>query len=324
MSKPGLLNTGPMMDLINAGVAKDFAVYGLHEVGDREALFAKVGGAIRALCTGSHTGVRTDAAMLDRLPNLKIIGNFGVGYDTIDIAEAARRGIVITNTPEVLSEEVADTAIGLLLGTIREFYGAEKWLRAGRWSTHGDYPLTAASLRDRSIGIMGMGRIGQAIARRLEAFGRPIGYWARHRQPALSYRYYSDLIAMARDVDTLIAILPGGPATNNLVNASVFEALGPRGVFINVARGSVVDEAALIDALKSRKILRAGLDVFLAEPNIDPAFFQLDNVTLVPHIGSASIHTRSRMGQLVVDNLLAFAAGKPPVTPVPETPFRGW
>jgi lactate dehydrogenase-like 2-hydroxyacid dehydrogenase len=129
---------------------------------------------------------------------------------------------------------------------------------------------------------------------------------------------------MARDVDTLIAILPGGPATNNLVNASVLEALGPRGVFINVARGSVVDEAALIDALKSRKILRAGLDVFLAEPNINPAFLQLDNVTLVPHIGSASIHTRSRMGQLVVDNLLAFAAGKPPVTPVPETPFRGW
>jgi lactate dehydrogenase-like 2-hydroxyacid dehydrogenase len=169
-----------------------------------------------------------------------------------------------------------------------------------------------------------MGRIGHAIARRLEAFGRPIGYWARHRQPAVSYRYYSDLIAMARDVDTLIAILPGGPATNNLVNASVLEALGPRGVFINVARGSVVDEAALIDALKSRKILRAGLDVFLAEPNINPAFLQLDNVTLVPHIGSASIHTRSRMGQLVVDNLLAFAAGKPPVTPVPETPFRGW
>jgi lactate dehydrogenase-like 2-hydroxyacid dehydrogenase len=324
MSKPGLLNTGPMMDLINQGLARDFVVYGLHEVADREAFLLKAGADIRALCTGSHTGVRTDAAMLDRLPNLKIIGNFGVGYDTIDIAEAARRGIIITNTPEVLTEEVADTAIGLLLGTLREFYGAEKWLREGRWPTQGDYPLTAASLRDRSIGIMGMGRIGQAIARRLEAFGRPISYWARNRQAAVAYRYYSELVAMARDVDTLIAILPGGPTTNNLINAPVLEALGPRGVFINVARGSVVDEAALIAALKRRTILRAGLDVFVGEPNIDPAFFALDNVTLVPHIGSASIHTRSRMGQLVVDNLLAYVAGRPPVTPVPETPFVAW
>ena len=253
MSKPGLLNTGPMMDLINDGVAKHFTVYGLHQAGDHEALFAEAGRDIRALCTGSHTGVRTDAAMLDRLPNLKIIGNFGVGYDTIDIAEAARRGIIITNTPEVLSEEVADTTIGLLLGTIREFYEAEKWLREGHWPRQGDYRLTAASLRDRSIGIIGMGRIGRAIGRRLEAFGRPISYYARNPQPAVAFRYYSDLLAMARDVDTLIAILPGGPATNNLINMPVLEALGPRGIFINVARGSVVDEAALIEALKRRK-----------------------------------------------------------------------
>jgi len=324
MPKPGLLNTGPMMDLITAGVANDFIVFNLDQVADREALLAEVGGDIRAVCTGSHTGVRTDAAILDRLPNLKIIGNFGVGYDTIDIAAASRRGIIITNTPEVLTEEVADTAIGLLLGTIREFYEAEQWLRQGRWPTEGDYRLTAASLRDRSIGIMGMGRIGRAIARRLEAFGRPISYYARTEQPLLPYRYYSDLVTMAGDVDTLIAILPGGPATNNLVNRPVLEALGRRGIFINVARGSVVDEPALIEALKSRTILRAGLDVFVGEPTINPALFALDNVTIVPHIGSASIYTRSRMGQLVVDNLLAFAAGKPPLTPVPETPFKGW
>ena len=324
MPKPGLLNTGPMMDLITAGVANDFIVFNLDQVADREALLAEVGGDIRAVCTGSHTGVRTDAAILDRLPNLKIIGNFGVGYDTIDIAAARRRGIIITNTPEVLTEEVADTAIGLLLGTIREFYEAEQWLRQGRWPTEGDYRLTAASLRDRSIGIMGMGRIGRAIARRLEAFGRPISYYARTEQPLLPYRYYSDLVTMAGDVDTLIAILPGGPATNNLVNRPVLEALGRRGIFINVARGSVVDEPALIEALKSRTILRAGLDVFVGEPTINPALFALDNVTIVPHIGSASIYTRSRMGQLVVDNLLAFAAGKPPLTPVPETPFKGW
>jgi lactate dehydrogenase-like 2-hydroxyacid dehydrogenase len=324
MPKPGLLNTGPMMDLINAGVAKDFVVYNLNEVSDREALLAKVGREIGAVCTGSHTGVRTDAGLLARLPNLKLIANFGVGYDTIDIAEARRRGIVITNTPEVLTEEVADTAIGLLLGTIREFYEAEKWLRDGRWPREGDYRLTPASLRDRSIGIVGMGRIGRAIARRLEAFGRPISYFARTRQPALPYHYWSDLLAMAAAVDTLIAILPGGPQTNNLINAAVLQALGRRGILINVARGSVVDEAALIEALKSRTILRAGLDVFVGEPEINPAFFALDNVTLVPHIGSASIYTRGRMGQLVVDNLVAFAAGKPPLTPVPETPFKAW
>jgi lactate dehydrogenase-like 2-hydroxyacid dehydrogenase len=324
MSKPGLLNTGPMMDLINDGVAPHFTVYQLPEAGHREALLASAGREISALCTGSHTGVRTDAAILNHLPNLKIIGNFGVGYDTIDIAEASRRGIVITNTPEVLTEEVADTAIGLLLGTIREFYEAEKWLREGRWAKAGDYRLTPASLRDRTIGIIGMGRIGKAIARRLEAFGRPLAYYARNRQPQLAYRYYDDLVSMARDVDTLIAILPGGPQTHNLIDASVLEALGPSGIFINVARGSVVDEAALIDALSARKILRAGLDVFLAEPDINPALLQLDNVTLLPHVGSASIYTRGRMGQLVVDNLVAFAAGQPPVTPVPETPFSGW
>jgi lactate dehydrogenase-like 2-hydroxyacid dehydrogenase len=313
-----------MMDLINAGVAKDFLVYSLNDVSDREALLAEVGREIAAVCTGSHTGVRTDVALLGRLPNLRIIANFGVGYDTIDIAEAKRRGIIITNTPEVLTEEVADTAIGLLLGTIREFYEAEKWLREGRWPRQGDYRLTPGSLRDRSIGIVGMGRIGRAIARRLEAFGRPISYFARNRQPALPYHYYGDLLAMAGAVDTLIAILPGGPQTNNLINAAVLQALGPRGIFINVARGSVVDETALIEALQSRKILRAGLDVFLGEPNINPAFFALDNVTLVPHIGSASTYTRGRMGQLVVDNLVAFAAGKPPLTPVPETPFKAW
>jgi lactate dehydrogenase-like 2-hydroxyacid dehydrogenase len=262
--------------------------------------------------------------MLARCPNLKIIGNFGVGYDTIDIPVAAKQGVIITNTPDVLTEEVADTALGLLLVTVREFFPAETWLRQGRWPKEGDYPLTAGSLRDRSIGMVGFGRIGQAIARRIEAFGLKVSYYSRRPQAGVANRHYSDLVAMARDVDTLIAILPGGPATQNIINKTVLEALGPRGVLINMARGSVVDEAALIDALKAKTILRAGLDVFVNEPNINPAFLQLDNVTLVPHIGSASVHTRSLMGQVVVDNLAAFAAGKPPLTPVPETPFKGW
>jgi len=323
MSKPGLLNTGPMMPLIEEGVEKAFVVHRLHQAADREALLKRIAPDVRAICTGSHTGVKTDAALMAGFPNLKIIGNFGVGYDTIDIPLAAGRGVVITNTPDVLTEEVADTTIGLLLATVREFYDAERWLRDGRWPKEGDYRLTA-SLRDRTVGIAGFGRIGKAIARRVEAFGLTVSYFGRKPQPGVSNRYYDDLVAMARDVDTLILVIPGGPATANLVNAEVLEALGPRGILINMARGSVVDEVALIAALKARKILRAGLDVFVGEPNIDPAFLALDNVTLLPHVGSASNHTRGAMGQLVVDNLLAFAAGKPPKTPVPETPFRGW
>ncbi len=323
MPKPGLLNTGPMMDLIERGVAEDFEVHRLHLARDREVLLARIAPNVRAICTGSHTGVRTDAALMARLPNLKIIGNFGVGYDTIDVPVAASRGIVITNTPDVLTEEVADTTLGLLLATVRELSNAERWLRDGRWARDGDYRLTA-SLRDRSVGIAGFGRIGKAVARRLEAFGLPVSYFGRKPQAGVPYRYYGDLVAMARDVDTLILLIPGGPATENLVGRAVLEALGPRGILINMARGSVVDEAALIAALHSRTILRAGLDVFIGEPNINPELMRLDNVTLLPHVGSASVHTRSAMGQLVVDNLKAFAAGKPPLTPVPETPFKGW
>jgi lactate dehydrogenase-like 2-hydroxyacid dehydrogenase len=324
MSKPALLTTGPMMSLIEEGIDKAFVVHRLQLASDREALLKKVGPDIRAICTGSHTGVTTDEALMARFPNLKIIGNFGVGYDSVEVAAAVKRGIVITNTPDVLTEEVADTTLGLLMCTVREFYNAEKWLRDGRWARDGDYRLTAASLRDRSVGMVGFGRIGKAIARRIEAFGRPVSYFARHPQPGVANRYYSDLVAMARDVDTLIAIIPGGPATLNLIGAAVLDALGPRGIFINMARGSVVDEPALIGALKAKKILAAGLDVYVGEPQIDPAFLELDNVTLFPHVGSASHHTRNVMGQLVVDNLAAFAAGKPPKTPVPETPFKGW
>src|SRR5262245_29707403 len=225
MPKPDLLMTGPMMPLIADGLDKVFTVHRLHEADDREALLNKVAPAIRAICTGGHTGVKTDEALMARLPALKIVGNFGVGYDSVDAAAAARRGVVVTNTPEVLTEEVADTTLGLLLNSVREFSKAETWLRDGRWARDGDYRLTAASLRDRSAGIVGLGRIGKAIARRLDAFGVPVSYFGRKVQPGVPYRYYSDLVALARDVDTLIVVTPGGAATQNLINAAVLGAL---------------------------------------------------------------------------------------------------
>ena len=324
MSKPQLLSTGPMMDLIERGIEKSYTVHRLHEASDREALLKKIAPDVCAICTGGHTGVKTDEALMARFPKLKVVGNFGVGYDSVDVAAAARRGVIVTNTPDVLTEEVADTTFGLLLRTVRELYEAEKWLRDGHWAKQGDYRLTAASLRDRSVGIVGLGRIGKAIARRCEAFRIPVSYFGRKQQPGVSYRFYNNLVAMARDVDTLIVVTPGGAETQNLINAAVLEALGPRGILINMSRGSVVDEPALIAALKARKIQAAGLDVYLGEPKINPAFLEIDNAALFPHVGSGSVHTRDAMGQLVVDNLAAFAEGKPPKTPVPETPFKGW
>jgi lactate dehydrogenase-like 2-hydroxyacid dehydrogenase len=264
-----------------------------------------------------------DEALLAALPKLQIISSFGVGYDHIDANAAAKRGIVVTHTPDVLTEEVADTAIGLLLGTVRELPQAERYLRAGKWPT-GNYPLSRATLRDRTVGMVGLGRIGIAIARRLEAFGVPVVYHTRRPRPELGYRHYPRLTDMARDVDTLMVIVPGGAATKNMIDAEVLAALGPNGIVINVARGSVIDEPALIAALRDRKILAAGLDVFVAEPHVPEELLAMDNVVLLPHVGSASEFTRAKMDQLLVDNILAWAAGKPPLTPVPETPFRSW
>ncbi len=324
MSKPVILSTGLMMQSMVDALEADFETHWMNRIPDLDAFLAATGPKIQGICTGAHTGVKTDAKLLDRLPNVKVIGNYGVGYDSIDVAEAAKRGIVITNTPDVLNEEVADSTLGLLIMTVREMSKAEVWLRQGKWAETGfDYPFTQ-SLRDRKVGLIGYGRIGKAIGRRLEAFGVPMCYFGRRKQADVALPFYDDLVAMARDVDTLIAILPGGPATANLVNAEVLKALGPRGIFINMARGTVVDEAALKAALRANTILAAGLDVYLNEPRIDPDLMTIPNLTMLPHIGSGSIHTRTKMGQLVIDNLTAFGQRKPPLTPVPETPFKGW
>ena len=324
VTKPVLLETGPMMDMVSSQLAANFTTHQLHEAKDCEALLARIAGDVVAICTGGHTGVKSDAAFQARFPKLKIIGNFGVGYDSVDVAAAAKRGIIVTNTPDVLTEEVADTALGLLLNTVREFGKSENYLRAGNWAKKGDYPLTQGSLRDRSLGMVGMGRIGQAIAKRVEAFGVPVFYFSRSKKVGVANKYYGNLIEMAKAVDTLMVITPGGAGTKNMINAEVLKALGPRGILINVARGTVVDEPALIAALRNNTIQAAGLDVFWNEPNINPEWMSVPNVTLFPHVGSGTIHTRNGMGQLLADNLIACAKGTAPKTPVDETPFKGW
>lgn len=263
------------------------------------------------------TGI--DAAFIDSLPKLEIIASFGVGYDAVDARHAGKRGVMVTNTPDVLTEEVADTAIGLLLNTLREFSRAETYLREGRWAKEGAYPLTRATLRGRRVGIVGMGRIGKAIARRLEAFDVSIAYHNRNPAPDVSYPYHATLIGLAKDVDTLISVAPGGASTEKMINAPVLEALGQHGVFVNVGRGSTVDEDALAAALAKGVILAAGLDVFSNEPQVPQALLDVPNATLLPHVGSASVHTRNAMADLVVDNLISWFAKGSAITPVPET-----
>jgi lactate dehydrogenase-like 2-hydroxyacid dehydrogenase len=314
-----VLMMAPMMPLINEGVANAFSVHRGWEAADRERFLKEVGPRIRGMAAGGH--VRVDGAFMDRLPKLEIISNFGVGYDSIDAAEAGRRGIIVTNTPDVLTDEVADLAIGLLLCTVRELPQSDRYLRAGKWLEK-HYPLTT-TLRGRKVGILGLGRIGKAIGKRLEAFGVEVAYHGRSRQPDVSYRHYPSLIEMARDVDVLMCIAPGGAETKHLVNAGVLKALGPNGILINVGRGSVVDERALIEALRSKTILSAGLDVFEDEPRVPEELIAMEHIVLLPHVGSASVQTRNAMGQLVVDNLVSWFAGKGPLTPVAETPWAG-
>ncbi len=262
---------------------------------------------------------KVDAALIDALPNLEIIGNFGVGYDAVDASHAAIRNVMVTNTPDVLSDEVADTTIGLLIDTVRELSNAQKFLRAGEWEKQGRYPLSRLSLRGRKVVIFGLGRIGKAVAKRVEGFGLPIAYHNRRKAEGIAYDYYPSLLELAKAVDTLILVAPGGVETAHAVNRSVLEALGSDGVLINVGRGSLIDEDALIAALNNGTIAAAGLDVFAHEPSVPQGLLDAPNTVLLPHIASASQKTRQAMADLVIDNLISwFDTGKA-LTPVPET-----
>jgi len=319
MADVEILLPTPVPPIVVAGLERRFRLHHLANAADRDSFLAEIGPKIRGLAAGVVAPVKAD--LIDRLPKLEIIAKYGVGYDTVDAEHAARRGVIVTNTPDVLTEETADTAFGLLLMTVRELGAAAQYAKEGRWSSEGPYRLTEGTLRNRTVGIIGLGRIGEAIARRLEASRVPVVYHNRRPKPGLPWRHYPDLLAMARDVDTLINVLPGNKSTEKVINAAVLEALGPRGILINIGRGNTVDETALIAALAGRHIQAAGLDVFWNEPNIDPGFLKLDNVVLFPHVGSASIHTRDAMGQLVVDNLISWFTDGRPLTPVAETPW---
>jgi lactate dehydrogenase-like 2-hydroxyacid dehydrogenase len=317
--KPDVLLVGARKPVIVNGLSPHVNLHVLFEAKDQDAFIKSVGPSIRALAV-AYTANKIDGPFMQRFPKLEQISSFGVGYDHIDAKWAGEHGIIVTNTPEVLNEEVADTALGLLLCTVREFPQSDRYLRAGKWPG-AQYPLTKATLRNRTVGMVGMGRIGKAIARRLDAFGVPVVYHSRNPQDGVAYKYYPKLLDMARDVDTLMVIVPGGAATKNMINAEVLNALGPNGILVNMARGSVVDEPALIEALKNRTIYSAGLDVFANEPHVPKELTEMDHIVLFPHLGSSTEVTRAAMDQLVVDNLLAWASGKPPLTPVPETPY---
>jgi lactate dehydrogenase-like 2-hydroxyacid dehydrogenase len=310
---------GPPKPVMVKGLESKFNLVRFPNGGGRDRFFAESAPRIRGMAVAA-TPERIDGAFMSRFPKLELISSFGVGYDHVDAAWAGAHGITVTNTPDVLTEEVADTALGLLLCTVREFGQAERYLRAGEW-VKDNYPLSKATMRDRTVGMVGLGRIGQSIARRLDAMHVPVVYHSRRPVAGVPYRHYPKLLDMARDVGVLMVITPGGAETRHLINAEVLAALGPDGILINMARGSVVDEAALIKALQNKTILSAGLDVFQREPEVPAELIAMDHVVLFPHLGSASVATREQMDQLVVDNLVAWAAGKPPLTPVAETPW---
>jgi len=256
--------------------------------------------------------------VIDRMPKLKLISSFGVGYDGVAAEYAASIGVVVTHTPNVLNDDVANTTIMLLLATMRRLIEQNQYLRDGRWVNEGNAPLTR-SIAGKKVGIVGLGRIGEAIAHKLSVFNCEVVYHSRNQKPDVTFVYYGNLVSMARDCDVLIAITPGGPATNKLINKAVIEALGPQGTLINVARGTVVDEAEMVAALQDGRLGSAGLDVFEEEPKVPEVLFDMNNVVLTPHVASATWETRQAMSDLVVENLTAYFDKGAPVAPVPES-----
>ncbi len=314
MSHPHILTVAKLPAFLMQRLSAVYSVHDrLHETDP--AGFAEVAPLIRGIAGSGESSVSRQ--FMKQLPALEIVSIMGVGYDGVDVAAALERRIPVTHTPNVLNDEVADLAFGLMLSVARQIPQADRYIRQGRWARDGAMPL-ARKVSGARLGIVGLGRIGLAIAKRAEAFGMPVAYTARAAKPGVAYSFYPTATALAAQVDFLIVITPGGAGTRHLINAEVLQALGPGGYLINVARGSVVDEVALIEALQKGVIAGAGLDVFEKEPDVPEAFWAMDNVVLTPHIGSATRQTRQAMADLAAANLQAHFAGQPLLSAVPE------
>ena len=300
---------GPSMERLE----REFTVHKLWRAAEQDRLLAEVAPRIRGIQASGSSTVTAD--LIDRMPKLEIISCFGVGYDGIDVAAAKRRKVIVTNTPEVLNDCVADLAMGLLIAASRGIATGDRFVRAGKWLA-GNLPLQT-KVSGKRLGIVGMGLIGRAIAKRAAGFDMQIAYHTRRKVAEVPYRHYERLVDLAKESDFLLLILPGGKETSRLVNEEVLRALGPKGILVNIARGSVVDEAALVRCLQEGALGGAALDVFEDEPKVPEALGRMDNVVLTPHLGSATHETRAAMGKLTIDNLVAHFSGKPVLTPVP-------
>lgn len=311
--QPDIIVTAALPSFLYDPLKADYRCHDYVRSGDKPGLLAAEGGAIRGLVQGG--GTVTPTSLLDALPKLEIISVFGVGYDGVPVEYCRRRGVKVTNTPDVLTDDVADVAVALIMMTGRGFVRLNRFVHAGEWVKRG--PELTSKLGGRTVGILGLGRIGKAIAKRVGAMGMNVAYTGRKPQE-VAYRFIADLKALAAASDFLVVACPGGAATMNIVNAEVLAALGKKGTIVNIARGSIIDEPALVDALRNGVIKAAGLDVFADEPNIPAPLFAMDNVVLLPHVGSATHETRKAMGDLCKANLDAWFAGKPLLTLIPE------
>ena len=307
-----VLQVGALMPSLAQTLQDDYAAYVLPD--EPAEFLAAHGEEMTAVVTSGRRDV--DAALIAALPNLGAIVHFGVGYDTTDVDAATARGVALSNTPDVLNDCVADTAVGLVIDVMRQFSAADRYVRAGRWSAEGAYPLTRR-VSNKRVGIVGLGRIGRAIALRLSAFGCSIAYHNRNPVAGSAHRYVGSPVELACDVDVLIVSAAGGAGTKGLVSREVIEALGADGYLVNISRGSVVDEVALVEALAAGRLAGAGLDVFTDEPHVPEALLAMDNVVLLPHVGSATIETRAAMEELTLRNLDSFLTSGKLVTPVP-------
>lgn len=315
MESLGVLLTFPMNPYLEEELEKRCKLFRLWQSPpeSRTDFLRANAGAIRAVV--GNSAVNADAATIDALPNLEIVASFSVGIDKVDLARCRERGIRVTNTPDVLTEDVADLAIGLAISTMRRIPESDRYVRAGKWKTHGDYKLTT-KFSGKTVGIIGLGRIGSAIAKRAEAFGCPISYYTRSQKPNIDYKYYSSVVDLAANCQVLVVACALTAETRHIVNREVIDALGPKGILINIGRGPHVDENELVLALLEGRLGGAGLDVFENEPHVPEALFGLENVVLLPHVGSGTWETRKAMADLVLGNLEAHVLKKPLLTPV--------